>query len=106
MKIYGETYGCTMNQGDTEMMLGDLKNSNYEIVKEPEESDLIIVNTCAVTRTTLNKVIYRLKELKKRKQKIIVAGCLPLIDKKKIKDIGEVLRSYLLSHHRFNNRNS
>lgn len=90
MKIYCETYGCTMNQGDTELMLGRLKEAGHKIVKDKENSDIVIVNTCAVKRTTLNRVFYRLKELyEENNQKIIVAGCLPLIDMEKLDRIGE-----------------
>lgn len=90
MRIYEETYGCTMNEGDTELMLGKLRESGHEIVEKTENAELIIVNTCAVKRTTLNKVIYRLKELKEQNdKKIIVAGCLPLIDLEKIEKIGK-----------------
>ncbi len=90
MKILAETYGCTMNHSDTEQMLGRLKEAGHTIVEEVEESDLIIVNTCAVTRTTLNKVVYRLEELSKKEgKKVLVAGCLPLIDIEKVDNIGE-----------------
>lgn len=90
MRVYSKTYGCTMNQGDTELMLGRLKKAGHEIVQDLEESDIVIVNTCAVKRTTLNRVLYRLKELhRKENKKVIVAGCLPLIDLKKIEEIGE-----------------
>jgi len=90
MKIFAETYGCTMNHSDTEQMLGILKEAGHTIVEDIDESELIIVNTCSVTRTTLNKVIYRLKTLHEEKdQKVIVAGCLPLIDIEKVKSIGQ-----------------
>lgn len=88
MRIYAETYGCTMNHGDEELMLGKLEYAGHEIVENIEKSDLIIINTCAVKRTTLNRMLYRLKELHKADQEIIVAGCLPLIDLEKIEDIG------------------
>lgn len=79
-----------MNQGDTELMLGYLKEAGFEITQDIEESDLVLVNTCAVKRTTLNRVIYRLRELKGGGDlKILVAGCLPLIDLEKIEEIGE-----------------
>lgn len=89
MHIYEETYGCTMNQGDTELMLGKLESSGHKIVRSVEESDLVLVNTCAVTRTTLNRVVYRLKELSKMDdKKVVVGGCLPLIDLDKIEELG------------------
>lgn len=78
-----------MNQGDTELMLGKLKDAGHEIVEDLEKSEIAIINTCAVKRTTLNRVLYRLKELhREADQKIIVAGCLPLIDLEKIEGIG------------------
>lgn len=90
MKIYSETFGCTMNRADTELMLGELSDSGHEIVEELGESDLVIVNTCAVKRPTLNRVIYRLRELyEETDKKLIVAGCLPLIDLEKVEEIGE-----------------
>lgn len=79
-----------MNQGDTELMLGRLKKAGHEIVQDLEESDIAILNTCAVKRTTLNRVLYRLKKLHRNEnKKVIVAGCLPLIDLEKIEEIGE-----------------
>ncbi len=83
MKIYMQTYGCTMNQGDSEMMLGRLKESGHKIVQDIEYSDLIILNTCAVKRPTLNRVLHRMRELKKMNKKVVIAGCLPLIDPEK-----------------------
>ncbi len=78
-----------MNKGDTEIVLGKLREAGHQIVESIDKSDIVIVNTCAVKRTTLNKVIYRLKELhQKTDKKIIVAGCLPLIDLNKIESIG------------------
>lgn len=79
-----------MNQGDTELLLGKLEKAGHKIVEKLEDSEIVIVNTCAVKRTTLNRVIYRLKELhEKTDKKVIVAGCLPLIDYEKIEKIGE-----------------
>ncbi|KXA91471.1 hypothetical protein AKJ57_01190 [candidate division MSBL1 archaeon SCGC-AAA259A05] len=90
MYIHEETYGCTMNQGDTELMLGELESSGHKIVQSIEESDVVLVNTCAVTRTTLNRIVHRLKELAKMDdKKVVVGGCLPLIDLNKIEEIGE-----------------
>ncbi len=71
-------------------MLGKLERAGHEITQEIENSDLVLVNTCAVKRTTLNRVIYRLEELKNsNNREVIVGGCLPLIDLEKIEDIGE-----------------
>ncbi len=76
MKFYIETYGCTANFGDSEMMVDELLNHGYEMTNE-KDADVIIVNTCGVKLTTERKIIKRLKEISNRK--VIVTGCLPLI---------------------------
>lgn len=90
MKVYMETYGCTMNQGDSEIMLGKLEESGHEVVDKIKEADLVVLNTCAVKRPTLNRVLHRIKELKNSDKKLVIGGCLPLIDHEKIEEAEEV----------------
>ncbi|RPJ02619.1 MAG: tRNA (N6-isopentenyl adenosine(37)-C2)-methylthiotransferase MiaB, partial [Deltaproteobacteria bacterium] len=47
-RVYIETYGCQMNEHDSEQMLSHLKRCQYTETKEPEEADLILINTCSV----------------------------------------------------------
>ena len=44
MKIYMETFGCTFNQADSEIMAGLLEKNGGIIVKSPENADVINVN--------------------------------------------------------------
>ncbi len=76
------TYGCQMNEHDSEAMVGILENLGYEKASLVEEADLILFNTCAVREGAENKVfgeIGRLKPLKKRNENLIigVCGCMP-----------------------------
>ena len=80
MKAYLETYGCTANKGDSELILGQLVRLGWTITNNLEEADLVIVNTCAVKGVTYRRMKSRLQELKKLGKKVLVAGCLPLID--------------------------
>ena len=90
MRVYCETYGCTMNQGDTELMLGRLAEVGHEHVPSLGEADVVIVNTCAVKGPTQKRVLRRLEELRGLNGKpIIVAGCLPLIDLPSIERLGD-----------------
>ncbi|MBI5228358.1 tRNA (N(6)-L-threonylcarbamoyladenosine(37)-C(2))-methylthiotransferase [Candidatus Micrarchaeota archaeon] len=75
-KVYIETYGCTLNQADSDIMKGVLKQQGYEITEKEEESDAIIVNTCTVKGATENKIFARMKELQKQGKKFVVAGCM------------------------------
>ena len=46
MKVGFISLGCSKNLIDTEMGIGVLKNHNMEIVNNPDDADMIIVNTC------------------------------------------------------------
>ncbi len=89
MHVYCETYGCTANRGDAELMLGQLTTAGHEVVTDPAKADAIILNTCAVKGTTYRKMLRRLKELwDLNGKRVVVAGCLPLIDLTSIEQIG------------------
>ena len=45
MKFYIETFGCTFNQADSQIMVGYLKKKGAECVRYIEEADVIILNT-------------------------------------------------------------
>jgi tRNA-2-methylthio-N6-dimethylallyladenosine synthase len=75
------TYGCQMNEHDSEKMIAMLCNMGYQSVDSPEESDLVIFNTCAVRENAELKLFGNLghiKTLKKNKPDMIVAvsGCM------------------------------
>ncbi len=90
MKVFIETYGCTFNQADSDIMAGILNANAIEIVDSQEEADAIIVNTCYVKLPTESKVINRIKNLQTEvpDKEIIVAGCMVEVDPKKLEDIG------------------
>lgn len=75
MKVYIETYGCALNKGDSYIMMTLLRENGHEIVKELDEADTIILNTCAVRLETEERMKQRIKELKKLNKKLIIAGC-------------------------------
>jgi len=87
MKVYMETYGCSANQADGEMMLGLLKESSFSIVDSPKNSDVNIINTCIVKTPTHNRMVYRIKKLTKLKKPLVVAGCMPKTERKIIERI-------------------
>ena len=54
-KVYIETMGCQMNKSDTERMLGMLSHFNYEETTNPQEADLLMVNTCSIRQLSEDK---------------------------------------------------
>jgi tRNA-2-methylthio-N6-dimethylallyladenosine synthase len=78
--VYIKTYGCQMNEHDTQRMFGMLAPMDFISVNDPEEADLILLNTCSVRANPENKVysfLGALRPLKERKPGLIigVAGC-------------------------------
>lgn len=76
-----ETWGCQMNEEDSEKMSGILKNMGYEPTNSREEADIILFNTCAVRENAELKVygnIGHLKALKVKKPELIIgiSGCM------------------------------
>ena len=75
---YVKTYGCQMNEHDTENIKAILEDMSFSEVDEMETADLILLNTCAIRENAHNKVfgmIGRIKNLKERKPSIIVGLC-------------------------------
>lgn len=80
-KFYIRTYGCQMNEHDTEVMAGIFIGMGYEPTDSVEEADVILLNTCAIRENAENKVFGELGHLKPLKMKrpdllIGVCGCM------------------------------
>lgn len=72
------TYGCQMNEEDSEKLSGMLKSQGYERTENKEEASIIIFNTCCVRENAENKVfgnLGQLKQLKKKKPNLVIAIC-------------------------------
>ena len=110
-KIYFKTYGCSVNQSESEVMKGFLAKEGYEIVDDMEKSELIIHNICTVKGEVkalreLRKII---RNRKNRHKRLVIAGCIPsshyellkkefncsLIDTHNIKNIVKVVKNTL-----------
>ncbi|WP_027623502.1 tRNA (N6-isopentenyl adenosine(37)-C2)-methylthiotransferase MiaB [Clostridium lundense] len=76
--FYIETWGCQMNEEDSEKLSGMLKKLGYSRTEEREESDIIIFNTCCIRENAELKVygnLGALKKLKEKKPDLIIAVC-------------------------------
>ena len=78
---YIYTYGCQMNESDSERLAHQLESVGYIATEEVNEADLIILNTCCVRETAENKIYGRIGELKHLKEKnknliIAITGCM------------------------------
>ena len=72
------TYGCQMNEHDSENIAGIMEDMSYIRVDDMELADVIIVNTCAIRENAHNKaegMLGRIKHLKETKKDVIVVLC-------------------------------
>ena len=81
MKAYIKTYGCQMNERDSEALAGMLSARGWEITQNENDADLLIFNTCSVReqaeRKALGKIMH-MKKLKRGREHIIIGviGCM------------------------------
>ncbi|MBI2266366.1 MAG: tRNA (N6-isopentenyl adenosine(37)-C2)-methylthiotransferase MiaB [Armatimonadetes bacterium] len=92
-KYFLATYGCQMNEYDSEVLSAFLEEMSYRRTPEPKEADLILFNTCCVREKADLKVYGKVGEFKEFKRerpelRIVVAGCLAQ------KDGEEMLRRF------------
>ncbi len=82
---YVRTFGCQMNEHDSERLSGLLEDAGF-VATNTEEADVVVYNTCAVRENADNKLygnlgmLYRIKE-KRPNMQIAVGGCLAQKDK-------------------------
>ncbi len=84
-----ETFGCQMNEHDSQRMREILLQEGYDFTRAPEEADFILLNSCSVREAPENKIysmVGRLGEFKKKNPKLIiaVAGCVAQQEGKRI----------------------
>ena len=96
-KINFVTQGCSSNQRESEIMMGLLDNSGFDVVNDENESDANVVNICTVKGDTT--ALREIRRLKKRnpEKKLIVAGCITESIVPKIKNIDENI-SFVNTH--------
>ena len=79
--VFLQTYGCQMNERDSEEVLGMLTAQGYEIAGQPETADVILLNTCSVRQHAEERAIGKMHELsvlKKERPELVlgIIGCM------------------------------
>ncbi len=77
-----ETYGCTMNQADSDIMRGLI--SRYFELSSVNDADVVVINSCGVIEHTERKILRRISELKQAGKRVVLAGCLTRISKEAV----------------------
>lgn len=88
---YVKTYGCQMNEHDSENIKAMLEQMSFKEASDYEKADLVILNTCSIRENAHNKtfgMLGRLKHLKEENKNLVVGlcGCMAQ-EEKVVKDI-------------------
>jgi tRNA-2-methylthio-N6-dimethylallyladenosine synthase len=89
-KLHLITYGCQMNEYDSERVAGLLREQRYELTDDATAADLILLNTCAIREKAEDKVFSKLGELKTLKRAkpdlvVGVMGCMAQLHRETIR---------------------
>jgi len=85
VSVYIENYGCTANYDDGAIMAGLLLEANHNIVKDVDEADVIVINSCAVKNVTVNRISTQIEKLNYKK--MIITGCMPVSENERLNKI-------------------
>lgn len=85
MKYHITTYGCQMNHSDSERIAAILNCMNYEPASSHNEADLIVINSCSVRQSAIDRIYGQLRNLSSH-QKTILTGCVLPKEKEQFKD--------------------
>ena len=90
-KLHLITYGCQMNEYDSERVAGLLRQERYELTDRPEDADLILLNTCSIREKAEDKVFSQLgalRHLKRERPDLVIGvmGCMAQLQKGRIQE--------------------
>lgn len=78
-KYFIRTFGCQMNEAESERIAGVFEDQDYKEAKKITEADVVVINTCSVRESAENRVfglVNNLLKKKTKKQRIILTGCM------------------------------
>jgi len=90
-----KTYGCQMNEHDSENIVALLCNLGFSQIEDYEDADLVLLNTCSIRENAHNKAfgfLGRLKHLKNKRKDLLVGLCGCMAQEASVVD--EILKNY------------
>lgn len=94
-KFYIRTYGCQMNEHDTEVMAGIFLALGYEATNSVDDANVILLNTCAIRENAENKVfgeLGHLKHLKTERPDLLIGVCGCMSQEESV--VNKILKTY------------
>lgn len=81
-KVFFITFGCKVNQYETESLKTSFRKNGYEISNSRDGADVVVINSCTVTEYGDNDVLSALRKIRKKLPSavIVLTGCYPQAD--------------------------
>ena len=88
--IYIETFGCQMNEADSQYIADRAASAGYAVAERPEDANIVVLNTCTVRDNAERRAYGRMNHFKVLKQadpsvKLVVMGCLAEQDRDRMR---------------------
>lgn len=92
MQVHLKTLGCRLNEAELESWAEGFEAHGHDIVDTPDNADLLIVNTCAVTQEAVKKSRQIIRRAHRRNPaaKLVISGCYASLDKRIRQDINSI----------------
>ena len=92
MKVYFSTFGCKVNQYETQEMSELFQNAGYETTTDISEADIAVINSCTVTAESVRKVRQTVRKLKKAAPNalLVLTGCASQAEPQICEDLPEI----------------
>ncbi len=83
MRVYLKTLGCRLNEAELEVWAEGFIQRGHALVQNPEEADLLVINTCAVTSEAVKKSRKIIRRIQRNNPtaKLVISGCYASLDK-------------------------
>lgn len=90
--VYVKTLGCKVNTYDSDSLETQFREKGYQVVKDPKNADISILNTCSVTENADKEARYLLRRFKRENPEalIVATGCYAQTDSQKLLDMNDV----------------
>ncbi len=90
MRVHFQTLGCRLNEAELESWSRDFQALGHRLARGPEEADLLVVNTCAVTQEAVRKSRHLLRRVQAGNPtaRLVVTGCYAALHRDEAKALG------------------
>lgn len=92
MRVHLKTLGCRLNEAETESWASEFQRLGHRVVEDEQHSDLVVLNTCAVTHNAARKSRQLIRRVQRHNPhaKLVVSGCYASLSPDEVTAIGGI----------------